>query len=131
MIWLREDSQLIADLVEGRGLDSKQEAAIREGRDKIDRQIKTFKGADAQVAVHTIDCESVGPGPDERRGPRWQRSFRLAREAVERVLGDEYKDIIEPHLAKMAVKQNPDPIEKCLIAIEKCLIDWLGKDSLN
>ena len=124
MIWLREDFQLIANLVKGRKLDSKQEAAIRKGRDKIDRQIKTFTGAEAHVVVHTIDCESVGPGSDDRRGPRWQRSFRLAREAVELVLGPEYKDIIEPHLTKLAVKQNPDPVEKCLI-------DWLGEDSLT
>ena len=72
--------------------------------------------------MHTIDCESVGP--DERRGPRWQRSFRLAREAVELVLGPEYKDIIESHLVKLAVKQNPEPVEERLI-------DWLGEDCLT
>ena len=124
VIWLREDLQLITNLVKGRKLDSKQEAAIRKGRDKIDRQIKTFKGAEDHVVAHTIRCKSVGPGPDDRRGPRWQRSFRLARQAVELVLGTEYNDIIESHLAKITVKPNPDPIEKCLI-------DWLGEDSLN
>lgn len=124
VIWLREHDQLITNLVKGRELDNKQETEIRKGRDKLDRQIKTFEGAEAHAIVHPIHCESVGPGPDERRGPRWQRSFRLAREAVELVLGGEYKDIIEPHLAKITVKPNPDPIEKCLI-------DWLGEDSLN
>lgn len=124
VVWLREEPQLISNLVKGRGLSQQQEDEIRWGWGAVSKQIDALAGADAHVLVHTVDCESVGQGPDHRRGPRWQRSFVLAKQAVELILGSDYENIVEPHIAALTVRQDADPIEKCLVA-------WLAAAALR
>ncbi|MHA4854415.1 hypothetical protein L1080_033510 [Rhodococcus sp. MSC1_016] len=124
VVWLREKPKLVNDLVKGRGLNGTQEAAIRHGRIEVEQQVRALSEVSEHVQVHTIDCESVGPGHDDRKGPRWDRSFRLAREAAELILGAGFEDVIEPHISELSTKRHRDPIDACMV-------EWLGRDTLH
>lgn len=118
VVCLRESPRLIRNIVEGNNLTERKNIEIHQARDSLSQQLREWQTRNGAV-VHEIDCNSADAGPDDRRSPRWQRTFELALTAVQRILGKGWQDIIESHICDLQLKEQPDPVERCLV-------DWLG-----
>ncbi|WP_420879082.1 hypothetical protein [Rhodococcus sp. (in: high G+C Gram-positive bacteria)] len=108
-VWLRESDELLRNLAgdnEGRYL-----SWVHAQRD-ISTQVESFNGA----SINVLPCESRGEGADRRRTPRWDRTFNLAAEIVERLVGEHrVRDVLGANIRELGTDAQPGEINRGVV----------------
>lgn len=123
VVWLQETQELLDGLAEGFSLEFAQRVQLKAAQEQIQRQEAALQ-ADHGVRIHIIECDTVEVATDGSRAPRWDRTFRLAHEAADQVLGGDgmaWTSLMD-RADEIASKHSPDPLEQCLV-------DWIGRVS--